>query len=296
MKLKLLITLSFLLILSTYIACDSSASTVTSVTDNGNGTYNLVFDVCFAGSNTNQGDSHGFYISLTGANVTSSSPSSFTSSSTISASISGNTVTYGPWSDNSSPCFVCLTDAQQCITVNITADALPTGFQVGGQEYKTSNPFPGPCRTNGTIIAPLGDELVIYSGDILDFNVVEQIGYNELFWEIDQNANHSHYILEKSIDLIQWTEVGELNAILTEGNKVYKYIDNKLDTGEEVIHYKIDYFDANGNHGHSKIISVKRSQKLIKVINYLGQDVDSNYKGNVIEIYEDGSTRKVFRD
>ena len=82
-------------------ACDASPAVLNSIVSNGDGTYTVEFNICFAGSNESNGPSHGIDITITGANITGALPPSLTSTNgtTITSSITGGTVSYGTWND-----------------------------------------------------------------------------------------------------------------------------------------------------------------------------------------------------
>jgi hypothetical protein len=63
-------------------------------------------------------------------------------------------------------------------------------------------------------------------------------------------------------------------------------------------YYRLRQFDtdgANKEYGPIAIDNRQRIKQVVRTINLLGQLVDENATGVIIEIYEDGSIRKTIR-
>jgi hypothetical protein len=289
-KITLLLLFVFTSLFSKVSACDQSTSTLSSIVQNGNGTYTLTFQVCFAGSAASQGDSHGFYIEVTGATIQSVSPTSITNSVTVSSSISGNTATWGPWNNNSSSCFVCLDDARVCYNVSVTTDVRPTGWAVGGQEY--APPPPGPsaswCEYTGTV--PL-------SIQIMSFYAEKRPNLNLLHW-VAEELNNKQFIVERSTDMITWEQIATING-RENSNEATLYMFEDATFSESVNYYRIKDVDFLGSETPSFAIAVhnpRGKNKLEATYNFMGQKVDDSYRGNVVEVYSDGTRIKKYRE
>jgi hypothetical protein len=69
---------------------------------------------------------------------------------------------------------------------------------------------------------------------------------------------------------------------------------------DSINYYRLTQVDYDGKRKTFDIIAIDNRVKsnivLVKVINYIGQSVGVNERGLVIEIYDDGTTRKIFRE
>ena len=76
----------------------------------------------------------------------------------------------------------------------------------------------------------------------------------------------------------------------------YSYLDSFDDL---VIHYyrlkQVDYDGQYKVYGPILLDNTKSFKKIVKYVNVLGQEVDSETKGFIFEIYEDGTMKKVIR-
>ena len=76
----------------------------------------------------------------------------------------------------------------------------------------------------------------------------------------------------------------------------YLYVDNFRFNG--FVYYKLIQFDFDANfktYGPISINNTHTNKKVMKYINILGQEVDSDTKGFILEVYEDGTMKKIIR-
>ncbi|MCB9295420.1 MAG: PKD domain-containing protein [Lewinellaceae bacterium] len=151
--------LSLLTLPAASLACDGSGYVINNLTDNTDGTYTIDIAVFIAGADYPGGilgGTQGFYFA-TAATILDVSPASLTSlnGTTLNASVSGNTVTWG--TPGSGPFFVQDTEPTQTFSVTLVVDGFPVGWNGGGMENNgcpggpgTSNPSPGYSGTFST--------------------------------------------------------------------------------------------------------------------------------------------------
>ncbi len=92
----------------------------------------------------------------------------------------------------------------------------------------------------------------------------------------------------------------KITTIPSAGNSIqelkYSYIDYNLN---ELTYYRLQQFDIDGKfetYGPILVTKTITEKKIIKYVNLMGQEVNPDYtKGFVIEIYDDGSIRKMIR-
>ncbi len=238
-------------------ACNNSESTLLSVTDNGDGTYDMTFEVCFAGDQSSNGPSYGFYIDITGVSVTSTPTSSVTSNNgtTINSNIGqgGYDVEYGDWNDDTQPEFVGTSDPQECFNVTVTVDGNPDGedWEVGGQEYYESGcPGGGACSCSYTGTVSLPIELKAYNAEYNKGTVA-------LSWTTLTETNNDYFTVERSMNGHQFDKIAQIDgAGNTYQTQRYNFEDASLPDSQEVIYYRLKQTDFNGNHEYHGVLSV----------------------------------------
>lgn len=143
-----------------------------------------------------------------------------------------------------------------------------------------------PIITNGAL--PV--ELLYFEG-----NTYGTINYLE--WATASEHNSSHFVVEKSEDGYNWKQIGQLPSAINSTQELhYDLTDN--DVSPIYNYYRLMQYDIDGafkQYGPIAINNKQNSYKIIKRINLLGQLVDENATGIIIEIYEDGSIRKTIR-
>ena len=187
--------------------------------------------------------------------------------------------------------------------LNIT---VPSGATLGDTRMRivsveASDPVPLACGTQLygeaedyklTIIPPTALPV-----ELLYFDGVTYPSFNSLRWSTASEHNSDYFEIERSIDGEIWKVVG---SKLASGNSTvvinYSYLDSFDDL---VIHYyrlkQVDYDGQYKVYGPILLDNTKSFKKIVKYVNVLGQEVDSETKGFIFEIYEDGTMKKVIR-
>jgi hypothetical protein len=137
---------------------------------------------------------------------------------------------------------------------------------------------------------PLPVELSQFEGDLYPlFNVIK--------WSTESENNSSHFDLESSEDGYVWKVIATKQATGNSNETIrYSYIDNNLNS---VVYYRLQQFDIDGKcetYGPIVITRDSTNKKIVKYINLMGQEVKpENVHGIIIEIYDDGTMRKMIR-
>lgn len=117
-------------------------------------------------------------------------------------------------------------------------------------------PIPEDCGAVGTVCGAivLPVELVNFNGELIDENIAE------ISWETASEHNNDFFLLLKSEDGLNWTEV---EKILGAGNSTeqlyYHSIDYQLTIG--ITYYKLLQYDFDGRVNESDVISVNNNSK-----------------------------------
>ncbi|MCB0477681.1 MAG: hypothetical protein KDC84_05935 [Crocinitomicaceae bacterium] len=157
----------------------------------------------------------------------------------------------------------------------------------------TTSPFDlswgGSSTLDCSAVLPI--ELTVFKADHLE-------GYNLITWVTESEINNSHFELERSTDGMAFERIAILSGM---GNSTlqhtYTYKDQNYLTGL-INYYRLKQVDFDGVFEYFDIISVDNTEeevRVLKTINLLGQPVDVNYKGIVIDYKSDGSTTKRFQ-
>lgn len=137
---------------------------------------------------------------------------------------------------------------------------------------------------------PLPVELIYFEGTGYE-------NYNLLRWSTATEHNSDYFSVQRSSNGIDWSEVVNIESAGNSTEKIeYSYIDNYPNNG--VVYYKLIQYDFDGKfkeYGPISITYSKPSKKVVKFINTMGQEVDSSYKGIMIVVYDDLTTRKIIK-
>ena len=69
-------------------------------------------------------------------------------------------------------------------------------------------------------------------------------------------------------------------------------------TNFSTVYYRLQQYDFDGEYktyGPIVITNYQTDKKIVKYVNLLGQEVGIDSKGIIIEVYDDGTMRKIIR-
>jgi hypothetical protein len=137
---------------------------------------------------------------------------------------------------------------------------------------------------------PLPVELLYFEG----------AGYettNLLKWATSSEYNSNYFLIQRSIDGYEWRSVGQKGSAGNSNELIeYSYVDQF--SNNSVVYYRLQQYDFDGQYktyGPIVITNYQTDKKIVKYVNLLGQEVGSESKGVIIEIYDDGTMRKIIR-
>lgn len=123
-------------------------------------------------------------------------------------------------------------------------------------------------------------------------------GANVIRWTTKSEINNSHFELERTLDGENFEfvsiEEGQGNSSIEQN---YEVSDDLFFDGE-INYYRLTQIDFDGQKKVFDLMTVdnrKEEIKLIKTVNTLGQLVDPNFKGVVIDLFSDGSIEKRYQ-
>jgi hypothetical protein len=137
---------------------------------------------------------------------------------------------------------------------------------------------------------PLPVELTLFDG-------IPYPLFNVIKWTTASEHNSSYFDLENSFDGENWKMISKVKSA---GNSTTEQKYSFIDYNQHPLsYYRLQQYDIDGQFKTYGPIVVTKSvgdKKVVKYINLLGQEINPDEtSGVVIEIYEDGSIRKMIR-
>lgn len=133
--------------------------------------------------------------------------------------------------------------------------------------------------------------------ELLYFDGVKYPTFNMLKWVTVSEHNSSYFDLERSNDATNWRVVGSKMAAGISTQQInYSYLDT-FDVFS-LYYYRLVQYDIDGQYKIYGPIALDNSngiKRVVKYINLIGQEVGPETKGIIIEVYDDGTTRKTIR-
>jgi hypothetical protein len=120
---------------------------------------------------------------------------------------------------------------------------------------------------------------------------------NLLFWSTMSENNSSHFIVESSVNGVDWLYLANIKG---SGNSqtLINYFTTDYGVNQSK-YYKLTQYDFDGQNKTYGPIVINRdiiNKTIIKYVNVLGQEVNPlNINGIVFEIYDDGTNRKTIK-
>jgi hypothetical protein len=138
------------------------------------------------------------------------------------------------------------------------------------------------------IILPIG---------LIELKGEEREGHNFITWKTAFESNNAYFIVSRSQDLENWTDLVRLDGAGSSTNVLSYSVE---DTGPElsINYYRITQVDFDGQaatFGPISLDNAAEPRELLKTVDLLGKEVDAHYTGFVFNCYSDGTTEKLLR-
>ncbi len=147
--------------------------------------------------------------------------------------------------------------------------------------------------------AVIGCVPVVLPVEMTGFHGAFSSNANRLSWSTESEENNDYFRVECTTTPAESTSWSLVDVIDGAGNSQseinyslnhYTYVRNAIN------YYRISQVDYNGQtRVYPDMIAVdnrQKSEKIVKVVNLLGQEVSESEKGLVIYVYDDGTTEK----
>jgi hypothetical protein len=140
-------------------------------------------------------------------------------------------------------------------------------------------------------------ELSALPVELVEFDVKHVDDVNVLFWKTASEHNAAYFILKRS-NTLQFDEnsvIAQLDCVGNSTDEV-SYTFNDKTYENQINYYQLTQVDLNGESTKYNVIAIDNriSRNAISRFNLLGQPVDENYHGIVLETLENGTVVKRF--
>lgn len=120
----------------------------------------------------------------------------------------------------------------------------------------------------------------------------------QVHWATASEMANAFFSLERSDESNRFTEIARIaGSFFSDETVNYDYADEDLLDG--LYYYRLKQVDFDGKESYSRTIAVNinaKSQTVVRRLNMMGQELDitSDYDGFIIEVFDDGTVRKIF--
>lgn len=157
-------------------------------------------------------------------------------------------------------------------------------WTAGGAGYNLN--FAGSTATLDC--TPLGMDVTSFSGTVNE-------SFNTLSWKTESASSVDFYSVERSIDMEKWDLVGEASGSQQSDFNVSYALNDEKFVPNVVNYYRLTR--TNFNHETTTIRTISLLNKnepvrILKIINMMGQEVNSDYEGLRIIMYSNGTSIK----
>jgi hypothetical protein len=133
--------------------------------------------------------------------------------------------------------------------------------------------------------------------ELISFTGKKQTNSNILYWSTASEYNTSHFIIEKSEDGVVWNNIGLVQSAGNSTQRLDYSLEDK-NVSQVINYYRLHQYDIDGVDdifGPIAINNRDRINIIAKRINLAGQEVNENATGIIIEIYEDGTIKRIIK-
>jgi hypothetical protein len=171
---------------------------------------------------------------------------------------------------------------------------------MGSCNISGPSPSNGACWYSGGQCNPYAvceQVIIILPVDMVSFSVTQEGDENLIIWKTASERNCEYYKLSFSENGTDYSDLIYLAGAGTTSIE-QNYIVQHVDPPKKINYYRLVQVDLDGDqklYGPISIDNRENKRTLIKTINTLGQEVTEGYSGLVINLYDDGTTEKIYK-
>lgn len=204
-------------------------------------------------------------------------------------------------------------NCQTCDVVKVDILAGVKIFQQGASNSTLNDSYSatGPATIVVSGKANRADEIITYGVkpttctclltllpvELSAFNAVKNGQSVELTWSTMSERNNSFFTIERSLDAVSW-EIINIIAGQNESSSINNYTIYDSSPLSGISYYRLKQTDINEAYSYSQIVTIDNSikeQKIIRMIDIYGRELDENAAGLVILIYQNGEVKKIYK-
>lgn len=138
---------------------------------------------------------------------------------------------------------------------------------------------------------------IILPVEMAEFRAQSIDGEVYLDWTTASEVNNDFFTVQRTVDGTSFENIGMVDGAGNSQDRLsYNFVDYNPFKGTS--YYRIKQTDFNGNYKYSELVAVDldgKAVQLLKTINLMGQEVNLEYHGMVIDVYSDGSSQKRYQ-
>ena len=168
-----------------------------------------------------------------------------------------------------------------------------------GQEYTwclTMRANGGGGCTGFTTFCPYYTNNIVLPIQLLSFTAKSKNEYNLIQWSTTSETNNDRFILNHSDNGFDWRTIEVVQGAGNSTSRIDYYFEHR-DVNPGVNYYRLTQIDFDGTTETFPLISIdnRNNRFIVKSINTLGQEIQNHHTGIIINVYNDGSTEKVWK-
>lgn len=135
---------------------------------------------------------------------------------------------------------------------------------------------------------------IILSVELNAIEISNSYNENVIEWSTLSETNNDYFIVERLIEEDTWEEIDRIIGSGTTSN-VSKYISKDKNYDYKLNYYRLTQVNYDGNARTVETVYIDNSDdatRLVKIVNFMGAEVNESYQGPKIYVYKDGSTFK----
>lgn len=123
-------------------------------------------------------------------------------------------------------------------------------------------------------------------------------GSNHITWQTISEFNNDYFLLERSLDGQTWEPIAKIDGAYNSRVELNYSYDDKDFSLDCFNYYRLHQYDYNGEMITYDPISILNvtNKKIVKILNSVGQEVSSDYRGVVIYFFSDGTTEMHYQN
>jgi hypothetical protein len=99
---------------------------------------------------------------------------------------------------------------------------------------------------------------------LISFGVEKRVADVKLNWATENEINSKFFTVERSLNGLDFTAIGRVNAAGNVGTGAYKFVDNTQNLNSGMVYYRLKIVDADGQFKYSPVVAVKLDGKVTK--------------------------------